>query len=119
MNRKSIFIASIASALAVFAAISGLVPAAKATQLADSLPSKKVYYGDLKLDSPSGVEALYGRIKGAARAVCNESVTDLVFPEQRVEWQQCFKDSVARAIAQVNNGRLTALHVQSQSKRVS
>jgi UrcA family protein len=119
MNRKNFWIASIVSGLAVFTAISGLAQTAKATQPNGTLPSQKVYYGDLKLDSASGVEALYGRIKSAARTVCNESVSDLEFPEARVQWQECFKDSIARAIAQVNNERLTALHTQSQSKRFS
>lgn len=121
MNGKTFHGASMAVGLALLTVFAGLTRSAHADQPAQpagTIASQKVYYSDLKLDSPAGIERLYGRIKAAARNVCDLSVTDLEQVEQRVAWLTCFKSSVAAAVAQVNDARLTAMHLQAQSKRV-
>ncbi len=121
MNGKTFHGASMAVGLALVTVFAGLARNAQAAQPAQpegTIASQKVYYSDLKLDSPAGIERLYGRIKAAARNVCDLSVTDLEQVEQRVAWQACFKSAVTAAVARVNDERLTAMHLQAQAKRV-
>lgn len=119
MNASIVRITSMTTGLAACAALAALTLTADARSPRSTIPAQTVYYGDLRLDSPAGIQALYGRIKAAARHVCNASVVDLEFLQQRALWQQCIDDAVARAVAKVNNEGLTAMHAQSQSKKVS
>jgi UrcA family protein len=73
----------------------------------DPVPSITVHFGDLDVNSAGGAETLYKRIKGAARTVCDESTADRM--ARNSLWYQCYDSAVARAVAQVNNGRLTAV----------
>src|SRR5579862_4803812 len=117
MNGKTFHVASMAAGLALVALLAGPVRGAQPAQSDATTASQKVYYSDLKLDSPADIERLYGRIKLAARNVCNLLVTDLEQSGQRMLWQACFKSSVATAVARVNDRRLTAMHLQAQPKR--
>ena len=118
MNGQTFHVASMAAGLALVALLAGPARSAQPAPSDATTASQKVYYSDLKLDSPADIERLYGRIKLAARNVCNLLVTDLEQSEQRMLWQACFKSSVAAAVAQVNAVRLTATHRQAQAKRV-
>ena len=76
----------------------------------DVVPSRVVRYADLKLDSRDGVATLYQRIRRAADHVCREQrgVHQLLLqPEIMV----CTRDSVDRAIAQVNLPALSEMHL--------
>jgi UrcA family protein len=62
----------------------------------------------------SGVNQLYRRIESAAKQVCPDGTMRDLGAHQRVE--QCRKQAVARAIQQIDNPRLAALHaVRSKS----
>ena len=66
-----------------------------------------VSYKDLDLTTPSGAQALYGRIRAAARTVCGyrgTMLTDLAF------WNSCYHGAVTEAVAKVNSPLLTAVH---------
>jgi UrcA family protein len=71
-------------------------------------PSVAVKYDPQSLSTDNGVGELYQRIQYAAKAVCPDgSVRDLAAQQQV---QACRRQAVARAIAQIDNSRLAALH---------
>ena len=73
-----------------------------------------VSYQDLDLSSPQDAKVLYGRIDKAARRVCQQwSGREL---RQLNIFRQCRQDAIANAVAEVNQGSLTALH-QSRTQR--
>lgn len=66
-----------------------------------------VRYADLNLSSVAGANALYRRIVGAARFTCGYSGKGL---REQMEWQSCYKNAVADAVAAVNSPNLTAIY---------
>ena len=72
--------------------------------------SVTVSYGDLDLSSPTGANALYRRIQGAAKQVCGYAGADLI--EQSI-WRGCYRHAIAGAVGKVNNPLLTAVHTGS------
>jgi UrcA family protein len=67
---------------------------------------QKVSYADLDLTRPEGIAPLYQRIQSAAQNVCAPFESrDLA---QRVQWRECVRSSISRAIAEVNVPALTA-----------
>jgi UrcA family protein len=99
MTRKtlSLFAAGIA-ALAV-------AGAASAANSSESL-SARVRYGDLNLASDAGVAHLYARLRHAANDVCPYASF------REVVDQRCAAAALDSAVANVDNDRLTALHVR-------
>jgi len=86
----------------------GLASAGAATPRDSEPTAVVVKYGDLNLATDAGVKALYQRITYAARQACPDpAINDLIF-RQRVE--DCRSQAVARAIREVDNSRLAALH---------
>ena len=71
---------------------------------ADDSRSEKVKFGDLNLSSTQGVEALYGRIHGAALRVCQMPAGETAAV------RRCVSKSEADAIGKVNFAPLTALY---------
>jgi UrcA family protein len=79
-----------------------------AATLDSDVPSVVVKYSEQSLATDDGVYALYHRIKNAAKQVCPaEETRDL---KRQSLIQECRNQAVARAIRQVNNSRLAALH---------
>jgi UrcA family protein len=74
---------------------------------AESVPMKTVTYGDLNLANPQGVERLYRRIAGAAQQVCN-TLNGRSF-EEKQQFSICTTQSIARAVAAVDQPARTAL----------
>jgi UrcA family protein len=70
--------------------------------------SYKVSYAELNLSNEPGVEELYGRIRRAARRVCNRG--QRVTLSTVVQERECRADAIADAVAQVKNARLAAHH---------
>lgn len=67
-----------------------------------------VYYGDLNLDTDSGVQRLQRRLVAAAHEVCGR-------PDPRnlrlaSEARECFDQAMVRAVAEVDNTRLAQLN---------
>jgi UrcA family protein len=74
-------------------------------------PSKVVRYSTDELATNSGVTDLYRRIKIAARQVCPaDAIRDL---KTNALVEECRRQAVSRAIQQVNNSQLAALHATS------
>jgi UrcA family protein len=99
-----------ALALAAFAIVSLplAAPTARAAEPSpDPVPTTTVKYGDLNLANAQGVERLYVRIAGAAQQVCRG--LDGRSMEEKVQFSICTTQSIARAVAAVDQPALTAL----------
>jgi UrcA family protein len=82
--------------------------AAGAASLDSDVPSVVVKYSEQSLATDEGVYALYRQIKNAAKEVCPaEQTRDL---KRQSLIQECRNQAVARAIRQIDNSRLAALH---------
>jgi UrcA family protein len=73
----------------------------------DSVPMKTVTYGDLNLTNPQGIERLYRRLVAAAQQVCH-ALNGRSF-EEKQQFSICTSQSIARAVAAVDQPALTAL----------
>jgi UrcA family protein len=83
--------------------------AVHAADTSGSEPMKRtVTYGDLNLANPQGVEQLYQRVVGAARRVCYS--LDGRSLQEKVQFSICVRQSIARAVAAVDQPALTKLH---------
>ena len=71
----------------------------------EQLRSETVKFQDLNLNTPEGVQALYGRIHAAALRVCSSSD-----PIQHYADSSCAKKSEANAIEKANRPQLTAFY---------
>ncbi len=71
----------------------------------DQVRSEKVKFSDLNVDTPEGVQALYGRIHAAARRVCAQSDPALQAAESTCAWK-----AEAGAIEKLNLSQLTAYY---------
>jgi UrcA family protein len=67
-----------------------------------------VKYSEQSLATDDGVSALYRRITAAARQVCPDAGTRDWGLKAQVD--RCRNDAIARAIQQIDNSRLAALH---------
>ena len=94
------FIGSIALSLVSCTLLAGAAAAAPAPR------TVTVSYADLDLGTDGGIEALYRRLRTAARSACNPSDT-LDGPSQ-VSFEVCKVEALARVVAHIGNARLTA-----------
>ncbi|HXY96908.1 MAG TPA: UrcA family protein [Steroidobacteraceae bacterium] len=78
---------------------------------AGDVRSETVKFADLNLGTPSGVEALYGRIHAAARRVCEQPAGE----QQAV--RSCMAKSESEAISKVNVPLLTAFYQQKTGRQ--
>ncbi|GMU70007.1 MAG: hypothetical protein AMXMBFR37_23390 [Steroidobacteraceae bacterium] len=76
----------------------------------DNVTVHKVYvhYSDLNANSAQGAEALYARLKSAAKTACGgEPGRGL---DAFADFRQCRSDALSQAVADVGSRTLTALH---------
>jgi UrcA family protein len=71
----------------------------------EQVRSERVKFQDLNVDTPEGVQALYGRIHSAAKRVCSESDAAL----QRAS-AACARKAEANAIEKLSLPQLTAYY---------
>jgi UrcA family protein len=69
----------------------------------EQVRSERVKLQDLNVDTPEGVQALYGRIHAAAKRVCSESD-----PVWRAAEISCARKAEGNAIEKLNLSQLTA-----------
>ena len=96
--------------LLLLGSIAGIMAAggASAARLDSDAPSVVVQYSEQSLATDDGVHALYRRITAAARQVCPDPWTrDL---SRKAHAERCQNEAIARAIRQIDNSRLAALH---------
>lgn len=74
----------------------------------DEPRSTVVRYGDLDLSRPEDARRLYGRIKRAARTVCdNHPLSDF---KRLDEYEKCLGQAVGEAVEKVQSEQVTAIH---------
>jgi UrcA family protein len=78
---------------------------ASSTFADEQVRSERVKFQDLNVDTPEGVQALYGRIHAAAKRVCTESDPALWGAEG-----PCARKAVGKAIEKLNLPQLTAYY---------
>ncbi len=93
--------------LLLLGSLAGIM-AAGAAGLDGDVPSVVVKYSEQSLATDEGVYTLYRQIKNAAKQVCPaEQTRDL---KRQSLIQECRNQAIARAIRQIDNSRLAALH---------
>jgi UrcA family protein len=75
----------------------------------ESAPSVHVRISDLDLSKPQGSETLYRRLRTAARVVCYTYEDRLGVRD--FAWKACVDQALDRAVAEVANAQLSAIHL--------
>ncbi len=99
MNRKLVALVAAGIALASSAAI-----AAPQTVTREVV----VNYADLNLESAAGIEALYARLRAAARNVCGSA--DRADIRATSDMKECRESAIAAAVDKIDNAALAAHH---------
>jgi UrcA family protein len=95
-----------------FVASLGAAPAYAERHVVEAV-SIRVAYGDLDLSNAAGVEALYQRLRAAARSACDERGKRI---NEIVAYDACYSKALGRAVSGFNSELLTALHEQSEER---
>ena len=98
---------TVLTGLAVVACVLGFSGVASATEKADNL-QVIVRYDELNIASPRGAAVLYSRLQKASRQVCKD--LDGGGLSRHVHFQHCVRDTLAKAVADLNRTEVTALH---------
>jgi UrcA family protein len=81
----------------------------------DAAPSVKISYVDLDISTDHGLKTLYGRIEDAASQVCPHLISGDFSSVRNQVVSSCRDAAIARAVEQINNPRLSALHANRKS----
>lgn len=99
------------------AAVSLLSINAQAGDDPDAAPQKAVDYSDLNLSVPADADRLYTRLQRAAKHVCGPSdARDL---RKASKQRDCYRESLATAVAAVNHHSVTALYRSDKSIKLA
>ena len=77
--------------------------------------STVVQYRDLDLSTEAGVQALYERIKTAAKRVCFHETDGQSLVDKQAVYVACYRDTIGNAVKQLGVARLAAVH-RAQSR---
>jgi UrcA family protein len=102
----------IAVALAALVAGAGAQAGESSAVETRSMP---VEYTRAELTTEEGTTALYARLGAASRSVCGAKSAVLA---ELAQWQRCRAEALDRAVAEVNDARLSALHSGAVPKRM-
>ena len=69
-----------------------------------------VQYHDLDLSTEAGVQALYERIKTAAKRMCFHQTVGQSVIDKGAVYVACYKEAVANVVKQIGQARLAAIH---------
>ena len=72
------------------------------------LPSVTVRYDDLDLNTRAGVDALYARLRAAARDVCGTPYGRGL--TEAAAWKTCYRQVLGTAVDNVQSATLSAVH---------
>jgi UrcA family protein len=81
----------------------------------DEPPTQAVRFGDLNLDSRSGVETLFGRITTAAREVCEQYEPHVTLLPATAH-QFCMRNAISGAVRNVDSPLLTAYYNEREGR---
>ena len=100
MNSRLIKLLPVAAALA----LGGFAQASTVREF----PSVVVKYGDLNLNTVTGVATLHTRLSKAAREVCSQLDSRVL--GLRDQYELCVSEAVTQGVAKVGNPSLTSFH---------
>jgi len=105
------------TAISCLMSTAALCSALSTSAEAEDVPTKTVRFSDLDLTKSDGAKVLYGRIRAAARNVCEASNgTD---PILRMAVKGCIEKAVDKAVKDVNAPMLTALRFGNTDVRLA
>jgi UrcA family protein len=81
---------------------------AQSLERATAIPRVTVRYADLNLNTPVGVEALYSRLRAAAREVCGVHQRRALV--EAMEAKTCYRQALGAAVEDAKLPTLSALH---------
>jgi UrcA family protein len=81
----------------------------------DEVPTYHVNYADLDLDHQAGADALFARIRSAARRVCEPLAASMDFRFAQTREKSCMDKAIADAVAGVRSPLLTDIYLSSAS----
>ena len=113
MNRMNRF----AAVLAIVFATAALTVQADQTDRTTTR-STAVAYGDLNLSNDAGVDALYRRVKAAARLVCAPHTDERSLAAYH-DWKHCMDTAVDGAVASLAHPTLLQIHQARTGRRTS
>jgi UrcA family protein len=96
----------------LLAALASSLPIA-ALHATIELPIVRVTFGDLNLDTPAGVSALYKRVRYGAARYCEPLGMGV---QRSVEFDRCVKDAIATTVKKIDNTKLSAFHISQSGK---
>lgn len=100
--------------LAAGMAASGIAAAGE-PQRVTGVRSVVVRYSDLDLNREQGSQAVYARLRSAARRVCGS--VDPRDAAARLAWRTCYRKALDHAVAELHSAQVTALHATASSSR--
>jgi len=101
-----------AAALSAFGALVFIAASTAADAGTLDVRTQTVRYDDLDLSKPAGAQALYSRIRIAAREVC-QSLPGVVWSETVTE-RTCIEQAIDGAVIKLNSPGLTTLRFGSE-----
>jgi UrcA family protein len=107
MTLRKTMLVSAAYAIPLILSIFVLAPAFAAER--SPLPRVEVHYGDLDLSRTPGAEALVGRLRQAAKQVCDEEHF-LSALDARTKYKICVETSFERAVADLGEPMVTDIY---------
>jgi UrcA family protein len=106
LNQKVIFPCGLLMMSFVSMGASAAVPASEG-----EVPTYHVNYADLDLGHRAGADALFARIKSAARRVCEPVAASAPFRFAQAREQSCMDKAIADAVADVRSPLLTDIYL--------
>lgn len=85
------------------------------TNRTDDVPKIVVSLAGLELSTPKGAEMVYGRIRSAAKIVCQVDQSREL--ERMTRARACFRDAVDDAVGQADRPVLSALHARRMDEQ--
>jgi len=81
----------------------------------DEVPTYRVNYADLDVGHRAGADALFARIKSAARRVCEPVAKSATFRFTQVREKSCMDKAIADAVTDVRSPLLTDIYLGKAS----
>ena len=98
-------------ASAAIMALSAPAIASTSTEIELAGKAVKVNYADLNVQKDAGAQVLYRRLKKASKEVCGVEPLRIVGSVRILtEAQNCYRNSLATAVAKVDSAALTKIH---------
>ena len=112
-------IARYAPALAAFGVLAtgSFAVSAQAAERGAEIPAVTVRYGDLNLNTPGGVDALYARLRAAARTACDVRGGRPL--AEQVLARSCYHQALGAAVDGVQSHTLSALYRGERARDAS